>query len=291
MPDAIVLCATYLGGVALIGAVAVATAPRWARPGRLAPLRRRVAPVLDTSSSHLTRPVTAAVVALAGWAATLIAGWLLGELAHALQDAVDWPVFRWFAGRQVGWWSDVWWVLTDIGSPDVTQTLTVLGALVLGALWYRAGMRWWVALVAPPAAYLMEKYGQTILKLVVDRGHPPTTHGTWPSGGCARVIVVYGLLVLLALLWSRTREPRAWVGGVAFVALAVSVQAYARTYNQEHWMTDVVGGVLWGWMLLAVAAAAVLVLDRGDPGRTPESGATGTTRRTRIHVVSGAGRD
>ena len=38
----------------------------------------------------------------------------------------------------------------------------------------------------------MEKYGGIIIKKVVNRGHPPTTHGTWVSGGCARLLIVSG---------------------------------------------------------------------------------------------------
>ncbi len=294
MPDAILVCAVLLGSVAGLGAMVTANVPRWGIPGRMPGARRRVEPAVDACVTHLGRPATALVVALSGWALTLVVGWVLGAVAHALEDVVDRPVFGWFAVRQVEWWSSAWWVITNMGAPRVTQGLTAVGALVLAVLWRRRGLRWWVPLVALPAGYAMEKYGQVILKLVVDRGHPPTTHGTWPSGGCARVVLVYGLIVVLALLWRRPAGVRAWAGGLALVAFAVSVQAYARTYNQEHWVTDVAGGVVFGWLLLGTAVAAVLVLDRevspgAGSGSTSEVGAQPAPVATKS-VRTGGGR-
>jgi hypothetical protein len=32
---------------------------------------------------------------------------------------------------------------------------------------------------------------------VVRRGHPPTTFGTYPRGGCARVLIVDGLILFM----------------------------------------------------------------------------------------------
>jgi hypothetical protein len=57
------------------------------------------------------------------------------------------------------------------------------------------------------------------------------------------------------------------------VSFCVSVQAYARMDNQEHWFTDVVGGVVFGAMVLVTTGAA-FTLDRGaassdSPTRLP----------------------
>ena len=113
-----------------------------------------------------------------------------------------------------------------------------------------------------PVGFVLEKTLQDLLKLVVDRGHPPTTLGSFPSGGCARVVLVYGLIVFLVLRWSETRDPRVWAAGGAVVALCAVVQAYARMFNLEHWATDVAAGLLFGVLLLATMVGVVLVLDR-----------------------------
>ena len=99
---------------------------------------------------------------------------------------------------------------------------------------------------------------------MVDRGHPPTTLGTWPSGGCARVILVYGLIVYFSLRWRDTESVRAWVAGWSLVALAASIQAYAHLYNLEHWFTDVAGGLVFGVILLLTMTSVAWVLG-GSP--------------------------
>lgn len=236
--------------VGLACAIGIATADRWRAPRWLHRLGGHLAAYGRGSVVAIGRVATGAVVALAGWACVIIAGWLLGLGAHRLQNAVDWPGFRWWQAHYLtGSWHRVWWTLTNIGSPTVTQILTVAGAVVLGALYY-ARPQWWAPPVILLISYLAEKYSQTILKLVVNRGHPPTTHGTWPSGGMGRLIDVYGLILYFLILrfWPQSR--RAWACGASVLALAASVQAYARLNNLEHWTTDVVGGAIYGTLLL-----------------------------------------
>lgn len=182
MPPVVLLCILFLGSVAAAGVLLTASSERLRLDRRLVSLRGRVGATVDTSLGQLGRAPTAAVVVLTGGAVTIVVCWVLGRVAHSLELAVDWPVFRWFASRQVEEWSRIWLVITNMGSPRLTQGLTAVGALVLAFLWRRRGLRWWVPLLVLPVGYAIEKYGQIILKLVVNRGHPPTTHGTWPSG-------------------------------------------------------------------------------------------------------------
>lgn len=273
MADVIVV---FLVWFAVVGALCVALvasaerlrAPRWARS-----MGGRLAEFADGSVTSIGRMATGAVVALAGWAGVIILGWLMGIAAHRLQNAVDWPCFRWWRDHYLtGTWHHVWWTLTNIGSPTVTQILTVAGAVVLAALYF-GKPQWWAPPVLLLLSYLGEKFSQTILKDVVDRGHPPTTHGSYPSGGMGRLIDVYGLIVFFLILrfWPRSR--RAWAWGAAFLALAASVQAYARLNNLEHWTTDVVGGGIYGALLLLVVIAAYLALTA--PARRPGASVVG----------------
>ena len=108
----------------------------------------------------------------------------------------------------------------------------MLGAVGLAVLWIRR--RWWVPAIILPVGYLMEKYGQEPLKLVVHRGHPPTTLGTWPSGGCARVILVYGLIVFFIL---RGRSPRSVVPWAAGWSLVASLRRFRRMRGSTTWST------------------------------------------------------
>lgn len=203
-------------------------------------------------------PVGAAVaVGAAGSAVTFALGWPLGGLAGALQSSVDWPVFRWFQARNAaGWWTSVQDTLTQMGDRPEIKAVAVCAALVLAVAWRR---RWWAPVLLISAAFVVEKYVQGGLGRVVARGHPPTTHGTYPSGGCARLLSMYGTILYLAL---RTWRPPGWVRVLAWTALAEAawLEGYARAYLLQHWFTDVVGGWIVGALLLltlAVSAAAL----------------------------------
>jgi hypothetical protein len=227
---------------------------------------------LDTCYAELGAVLSAIIAVLAGVAATIGIMWILGKVAHAIEGGVDEPVWRWFGDHQNQGWTDAWWKITNMGSPTVTQRLTMLGAVVMLVVWRKK--LWWLPPAALVAGYVAEKYGQILLKLVVDRGHPPhaavklgavaDTFGTWPSGGCARVLVIYGLITYFALRAYRGgRSREAWVLGAAFVSLALTVQAYARLNNMEHWFTDVVGGTIFGVLLLSVLIGGAEIIQRG----------------------------
>jgi hypothetical protein len=92
--------------------------------------------------------------------------------------------------------------------------------VILGMLWRR---HWWVPAGVLTTSYAAEKSLQDILGKVVDRGHPPTGLGTYPSGGCARLIAVYGVVWLLVLLPSRGHpRPRRRIVGAGWMVLGVA---------------------------------------------------------------------
>lgn len=256
-----------VAGLAAVAAVLVGltvAAPWLTAPPRTGTARARLRHRLDAAAGDcvaaLGRPVTAAVVVLAGLSVTIGVSWALGLLAQALEGAVDQPVFAWFAARQVPAWSHPWSVLTHLGNRHETQLLTVVGAVVIAALWWRR--RWWVPLLVLPTGYLFEKVGQHVLRELVDRGHPPGSLGSWISGGCARLVIGYGLVVLLLLRWRPPRGVRARAACWSVVAFLAAVEAYSRVYLLKHWFTDVLGGLLYGALGLAVLTAAVAVFDR-----------------------------
>jgi hypothetical protein len=154
----------------------------------------------------------------------------------------------------------VWWKLTNVGAPRVTQGLALGGALLTVVL-YAKRPRWWAPGVTLILGYLAERYSQIILKLVVHRDHPPTTQGVWPSGGMARVLVVYGLIIYFVVKRFWPDSPRMWAAGWSLLAVCASVQAYARLNNLEHWTTDVIGGALYGLLLLATMISAYSAFD------------------------------
>ncbi|OKI66781.1 phosphatase PAP2 family protein [Micromonospora sp. CB01531] len=240
-------------------------ASRWAPAvaGSRAAGRLRVAVAGLTAA--FGRLGAAAVVLLAGSAAVVAVCWPLGEALSRLEPHVDHPVFEYVHARRVDGWADVNSFVTAIGDRYPLKWVTVVAALVLAVAWQRR--RWWMPLVALPLQFVVEQYTQEILKLVVDRGHPPTDLGTYPSGGCARVLMTFGtILVLAALTWRMPRRVRVTL--VTALAMLVTVEGYTRVYAEKHWLTDVVGGWIFGALLTGVMVLAVLVAE--GRVRTPE---------------------
>jgi membrane-associated phospholipid phosphatase len=105
---------------------------------------------------------------------------------------------------------------------------------------------------------------------------PPGAGGNYPSGGCARVVLGYGLVVWFCLRERRKPSRPLAVLLYGLVLAAGVLEAYSRTYLLKHWVTDTVGGLVYGGVLLVGAVAVATLLDR--PGRLlgaapPDAGA------------------
>jgi hypothetical protein len=270
---AVVLCVVWFGAV-IAGGLFVTSRVAAARRRQDGPAAR-ISDVVEYAAGRIGPLATAGVIYFAGAGVILAIMWPLGRLAHVLEPGVDVPVFDWFRARQVdGAWSTVWLQLTNIGKPRITQGVAAAAAVAFSLLWGVKGRRWWVPLIGFPLAYFMVKCSQIILQDVVHRGHPPAhlgpshgsvvvTLGTYPSGGCARVVVIYGLVIFCSLYLTRWSEsPKAWGAGMTLTAVLLTVQAYARTYNLEHWLTDVIGGTLMGALMLIVLTTCFRVLSQ-----------------------------
>jgi membrane-associated phospholipid phosphatase len=241
-------------------------------PGRRIAGTRAAARVRTAVEGLITafgRPGAALVVVLA-WAAAVVAVfWPLGVVAHSLEDAVDWPVLTWVGPRRNPAFEEVNWFYTALGDRYPLKWVTGIGAAVFAVLWRR---RFWIPLVAILAQFPLEQYVQAIVTGMVDRGHPPTGLGSYPSGGIARVVMVFGTLALFAALtWRMPRRAHVALGTVVLVL--ATVEGYSRIYVQKHWFTDVIAGLLFGPALFAGFALAVCVLAGRYPGDGRSAGA------------------
>lgn len=234
---------------------------RLARSRVAAKTRESVASLVVT----LGRPVTSLVVVLF-WAALIVAVfWPIGILAHSLEDAVDWPVLLWVTDRRSPSFEEFNWVYTALGDRDPLKIVVMAAAVVFAVLWRR---RFWIPLVAILASFPLEQYVQAVISGMVDRGHPPTGLGSYPSGGIARVVMTFGAIALFAALtWKMSRRWHIVLGTAVFVM--ATYEGYSRIYTQKHWITDVISGLLFGPALFLGFALAAGVLAGRYPTPPP----------------------
>ncbi len=213
----------------------------------------------------------------------------IGFLARALQGPVDEPIFERIDGAGTTDWTDVLEILTQMGNVPETQQLGAVLAVLLGIGFAVKGWRWWIPLLLFPVAWWLARLGQLAIAAIVDRDRDlvslvGTPIGAFPSGGCARIILISGTAVVLLVHYGRlSRRPTLWLLGIPLV-LGLA-EAYFRTRLNQHWFTDVVAGVLYGWLMLAALWATLRAFDpdpagsgvgrRADEDRAPDGPALG----------------
>jgi len=187
---------------------------------------------------------------------------LLGLLVVYHGLAVDKPVFTWVMHHQVHAVAAVLTRLTKIGDTWTTWGAAATAAVCLSVTWRT---RRWLPPVVMATLILVDHYVTLALRHIFERVGPPTSPlGTYPSGGCDRVIVFYGLIGYL--LWrefSGRRATRIWVAAVV-AALGFS-EAFSRVYLGLHWFTDALSGLLYGGLMLTAFLLALHIVT----GRAP----------------------
>lgn len=224
---------------------------------------RRAPTRLALARSQMTGtlgPVGAFVLLYGAGVFVLTAGGLaLGEFVQRIESAVDRPLFDMMENLYDPRWAEPVELVGRLGNTWPTRYAAVAAIVVLTglALWRRA--RPWVPALLIGTSVVVQKFSQAALAEVVDRGHPPTTLGTYPSGGCVRVLVIYGTIAFLAFAYLRAGRTVRMYGWSLIVTLAY-VEGYTRTYLNKHWVTDVLGGWAVGGAMLLVTVFAARVL-------------------------------
>jgi membrane-associated phospholipid phosphatase len=187
--------------------------------------------------------------------------WLLAVLGFAIAAgfaaAVDYfPADLWLSHRfqdiDAAAFSDALnWAARLAEIPLVA--LVVFGsALVLWLLTNRSAAIW---LVAALAASLANRG----VKLLVDRPRPAghlvevsqkTSSTSFPSGHAAAAVLVYGFIFYLAGLLIPSRLLRLLVQALCLGIIVLT--ALQRVYVGAHWPSDVLGGLLFGGLLLSL---------------------------------------
>ncbi|HEX4428619.1 MAG TPA: phosphatase PAP2 family protein [Frankiaceae bacterium] len=207
------------------------------------------------------------LVLAAGAGLSIALIWPVGYWARNF-DHTDHKVYNWVLPRaDKPWLHSAMRVLTEMSNNRQTQVVAAFFMVALTIVWFfhRRGLVVLAPAVLILSAYEIEHQLQHTLKLLAHRTGPvPAGLGAFPSGGCARLICIYGLIIYLVLRrFNRTRSKiaiLAWTG----LAAATYTEAYSRLYLGKHWISDIVGGLALGLVLLAVFIAAAKMLDRPD---------------------------
>ena len=256
IPLAAIVVAGVLLGWGRAPATAATSHSRQRTPGLVA----RLEPAFGRISGCI-------LVLAAGAGAVIALVWPLAYWARN-SDTFDHKVYNWVLPRANSHWlHSVMRVLTEMSNNRQTQVVCALFMVVLTAVWFfhRRGLVVLAPAVLILVAYEVEHQLQHVLKVLAHRSGPvPAGLGAFPSGGCARIISVYGLILYLVLRRFGMTRGKVAIACWTVLAAASFTEAYSRLYLGKHWLTDIIGGVAFGIILLFVFIAAAQMLDRPD---------------------------
>jgi membrane-associated phospholipid phosphatase len=216
--------------------------------------------------------VSGTILVLAAGTGVIIAiCWPIGYAARKF-DAQDHKIYNWVLVRSnTHWMHSAMSTLTKMSNNRETQVVAGAFMVLLTLAWirHRRGIAVLVPAVLIITAYEVEHQLQHTLKLLAHRTGPvPAGLGSYPSGGVARLIAIYGLIFYLVLRRLDKTRSRWAVAGWTILAAATFTEAYSRLYLGKHWISDIFGGLVFGAILLAVLIAATQILDQPDPAPT-----------------------
>jgi undecaprenyl-diphosphatase len=210
------------------------------------------------SPPHRPVPRTAAFTAEALAVASVL---LLVLVAGSWHPLMTWDgditrtMHRWAVGHRGT--THTFRILTDWVWDPVTMRI-LCAAAVLWLLWRHAA--WWLALwVAATCA--LGALAQQSLKAAVGRARPvwpdpvdSAHNAAFPSGHTMTATVVCGLLLWLLRRYGAGRL--LWRTALAVALVSVAGVGLTRVWLGVHWPSDIVGGWLFGALLVTLAVAS-----------------------------------
>jgi membrane-associated phospholipid phosphatase len=243
-------------------------------------VRRLLAPRLDPESATGLALSLALLVIVAG-------GVVLGVLALLVRSdsdlvRLDADVARWGDHHDSGFAHTVIGAISDAGKPTSVVVLATVFGIAMLLRTRRWTVVWFLVCVVGGNAILT-----TAIKELVDRVRPslnPVAATLGPSFPSGHSSASAAFLAAAALLLGRGLGPRRRpLLSATAVGLAVAVAA-SRVLLDEHWLSDVIAGLVLGWAWFAVCAIAFggRLLRFGaaaDIARRPSDPGGGRTRR------------
>ncbi|MGI9610244.1 MAG: phosphatase PAP2 family protein [Acidimicrobiia bacterium] len=198
--------------------------------------------------------MTRTVRSLVAWAVWLFVGFLLVTMIvlAGWTEGFDQSINLLMVDWEIGWLVTASEVFHVVGS--FPQGL-IVAAVAAAVLYRRSG---WVPAVTWLGLAGLANVLSTVTKELVGRERPVNglvaeTSMAYPSGHAmtSGAAMAPGFFLVAGLLWPDRRRPL--LVGASFYALAMGL---SRVYLRAHWMTDVIGGWLFG---TAVACAVVAI--------------------------------
>lgn len=235
-------------------------------------------PATEVSADVARQPnrwVAGASTAAVGLAVANAVALLTGFLAKSLHNVIDVPLYDRVNDAGTNSLTDVLLTVTKMGNGRQTQVVAAVGGVGLAVWFARRGWKWLLPLIAMPAAWIVARAFQLVLARIVDREQGVMTLangeiGGYPSGGVTRVVLIFGLIAFFVVRYAGLAElpARALYACVAMLGL---IEAFARFRLNQHWFTDIVGGAIFGTLLLLAAAAIVRSIDPHPPNQVDSS--------------------
>ena len=192
----------------------------------------------------------------------VIVGFIAGMVStHQPVWSQNVSLFAWFMREGPTVPASMLRALRGVSKVGSWHPVLLISAVASVGLFFLAKHSRWLAPVLVGLAIFVERSVQVTIGFFVHQPHPPTTLASYPSGGVARVVAVYGFI---AFLYLRLRKGHSWRVSVfvwTFVALFAFLEGFARAALLLHWPFDIPGGWLLGVILLAVMMAAATVFD------------------------------
>jgi membrane-associated phospholipid phosphatase len=195
-------------------------------------------------------------VIFAGLVAVYAVTVLIGELAKHAGPTIDKPIWLWTYDHQVSQWITIMLKATEVGDKWTTWGAAITAAVCLTFIWRQ---KRWLPAVALGTLIVCDHYLTRALVHTIERTPPPGSSGGFPSGGTDRAVVFYGLIAYLIWREVSGRRRTAILAGSVVVALGFE-EGVSRGYLAVHWFTDILGGFIYGGLLLVVFVIAVQMI-------------------------------